>query len=94
MPGRVNWLLLRQNRNDLFIAAEHFTQQIVCHEIGHAFGVVFEGDRYVDGVVQGYATSTRRRGPSCVLHIWPSSVGSTAPTTRSNARPTMRRATC
>lgn len=43
--------------NDLFIAAEDFTQQIVCHEIGHSFGVVFEGDRYVDGVVQGYGDS-------------------------------------
>lgn len=51
---------------DLFIAAADLTHQIVSHEIAHAFGVVFEGDRYVDGVVQTYGDlfCPMDRGPS------------------------------
>ncbi len=39
---------------DLFIAAQDVTQQLTSHEIAHAFGVNFEGDIYVNGVVQTY----------------------------------------
>jgi hypothetical protein len=51
---------------DLFIAARHVTQQIVVHEMAHAFGVAFEGDVYTDGVVTAYGDPfcPMDRGPS------------------------------
>ena len=42
---------------DIFIAARDVTQQIVSHEICHAFGVVFEGDKYDGSKVQTYGDS-------------------------------------
>jgi hypothetical protein len=51
---------------NIFVAATDITQQVACHEIAHDFGVAFEGDVYVNGVIQTYGDSfcPMDRGPS------------------------------
>ena len=39
---------------DVFVNAWDLTQHVVAHEMGHAFGINFEGDTYVNGAVEPY----------------------------------------